>query len=207
MGVRRNNRFVVRLCPRCTPRAIRGFVGLITRNFCSNINFRHVISNFVTRNNSPSNAKVKNDKRAVVKRFSSGKFPRGALSRREKIVSVTESVGPSDTDSRFFVYCSSTSFLSKRCTTFNGMVRNVRAISNFLSVPERAGSVNRTTDPGVPVVVRRIAVVRRWEEGRGRGGCYACFVEFGTFWRGVHCNERLWQRYESLKQGKGRSNA
>lgn len=48
----------VHLFPSVTPGAIRGFLNLTRDNCCSNVVFRHIVSGFVVRNNSPAKANV-----------------------------------------------------------------------------------------------------------------------------------------------------
>lgn len=140
-----------RLCPRVTPGAMGGFLDLMGGNCCSNLAFRHMVCNFVVRNNYPRNANVNNPKCSVGNRFTIGNF-RGGLGRARNILSVTHSVVPSSTNSRFFVVRGGTPRLSNRCTTFNGMVRNVSIIGRVTRY-----SASCSSGPLSPRVVTGIA--------------------------------------------------
>ncbi len=182
-----NGAFAIRLCPGRTPRAITGFMDLIGGNFCGNLGFREMVSNFITRNNSPGNSNSNSDNGFVCNRFTRGNFRNGALGRAAKAVSVTEAnMDGGDTSSNFFVYCTSRPDLSKTCTTFNRMVRKVRAIGSFLRVRERVDVVNRLSIPGRSVVVGD-TIVMGWGRGivawiRGGSICFRPRVEGDAGW-------------------------
>ncbi len=170
--VRGCNAIAMGLSRSTTPIAMSGFVGLTRGNFCGKLAFRHVVRNFVVRNNSPGNGNANNGastlkgRVGVINRFRGGNC-RGALSRATNTVSVTHTARCSATSSRFFVIRASScmSDLSKRCTTFNYMDRNVSVIGGVYRTRcavSRGRAVTTTRRPIVGLVAVEARARRDW---------------------------------------------
>lgn len=143
----------LRLSGRGTPISIRGFISCIGDNFCGGAAFRHIVPNFVVRNNNFARRVRRGGPGPPV-----GGRTSGNLHGAHNAVTVTHATSGSDTADRFFVGITSGTFLSRNrhsfnCTMFNGIIGNVSITSGVSRIPARSINPCRGIPSGPMIVL------------------------------------------------------
>lgn len=122
-----NKHITIELMPNLTPKHITHIKKLTHENFYNDIIFHHMIKNFITQTNNPTNTNINNSNKPNLKtKFNNYIYKHNTLN-------ITHTNNPNTTNNQFFIYFDNNNytFLTNQYTIFKQITQKIKIINNI----------------------------------------------------------------------------